>query len=138
MRSHRVEIQEPPMTTHNEIETLTALLICAASETGEADNLVLPPWALNESGDPNFTAIVSAGRQLLQSRNGVDEYATVPAMAPADTEYARAVNSVGEMIDKAYSASKLTGVVMAFGIHCASGHPVIEATQYALQECEIE
>lgn len=128
------------MTTHNEIETLTALLIYAASEIGDASlgELVLPAWALNENGDPNFTAIVSAGRQLLQSRNGVDEYATVPAMAPADTEYARAVNSVGEMIDKAYSASKLTAVVMAFGIHCASGHPVIEAAQYALQECEIE
>lgn len=126
------------MNTHNEIETLTALLICAASETGEADNLVLPAWALNENGDPNFTAIASAGRQLLQSRNGVDECATEPAMAPpAETDYARAVNSVGEMIDKAYSASKLTAVVMAFGMHCASRRSVIEATHYALQECEI-
>jgi len=127
------------MNTHSEIETLTALLICAASETGEADTLVLPAWALNENGDPNFTAIASAGRQLLQSRSGVDECATVPAMASlAETEYARAINSVGEMIDKAYSASKLTAVVMAFGMHCASRHPVIEATHYALQECEIE
>lgn len=127
------------MNTHTEIETLTALLICAASETGEADNLVLPVWALNENGDPNFTAIASAGRQLLQSRNGVDECATEPPMTPPDeTDYAMAVNSVGEMIDKAYSACKLTAVVMAFGVHCASRCGAVEAARCALQDCEIE
>jgi len=127
------------MNTHSEKETLTALLICAASEIGVADDLVLPAWALNEEGDPDFTAIASAGRQLLQSRSGVDECATQPAMAPlAEADYIRAVNSVGEMIDKAYSASKLTAVVMAFGMHCAARCTVIEATHYALQECEIE